>query len=180
MKTISPWLPGFTRAMCMAAWLGAFSTAATWAQRPFSAEDPDWRETGVAAPPTYSERNLFALERTPGSSLQFGLDLSTLQVGADGVVRYVVVARGDGGARFALYEGVRCATDEVRVYARRNGNDEWRLQTGSSWQDLRPGQSAHAHAWQLARSGLCVGRAPNGTPRDMKRDLRADAAMKFR
>ncbi len=150
------------------------------AQRVAPAEDPDWRETGVAAPPAYTERNLFALERAPGSSLQFGLDLSTLNVGSDGVVRYVVVARSDSGARFALYEGVRCATDEVRVYARRNGTEEWRAQPGSTWQDLRPGNSAAAHSWQLARFGVCQGRAPNGTVRDIERDLRSDAAMKFR
>lgn len=38
-------------------------------------------------------------------------------MGSDGIVRYVLVARSSAGTESVSFEGMRCATREVRIYA---------------------------------------------------------------
>lgn len=133
-----------------------------------ASSDPDWKEMDSPVPPAYSTERMIPVD-VQSAGLKFGIDPSTLSVDADGVVRYVIVARSATGARTALFEGIRCATGQVRTYARKNADESWSPVRDGDWRSLRDGQrSVHAHA--AARQGLCVG---NSTPWNTREIVRA-------
>lgn len=129
----------------------------------------DWKETEVPPPPTFDVKRLLPVEMPPYMSLKFGVDPATLVVTGDGVVRYVVVATGPSGASNAFYEGVRCATDEVKTYARFNSG-AWQPVDEPEWKRIETMNSSYVRA--LSSQGLCRGRAPRFSTRDMVRELK--------
>ncbi len=155
--------------------LWAVSALAAHAQ--FSDLDPDWKESQASAPPAFSADGLIDIEVARFANLRFGIDPKTVSLTPDGVVRYVVVANSSSGARNALYEGIRCATGEVKVYARHTGQ-EWSLTANPQWRSLQDPQPSR-HSLSLARNGLCLGTSPNGSVQQMVRDLRAPVDTRF-
>jgi hypothetical protein len=116
--------------------------------------DPDWKETEVPDPPSFSTTQLVPLDMPPYVSLKFGVDPNTLAVTPDGIVRYVVVATNASGSMTAMYEGIRCATGEVKTYARFNSSRKWEPVKTPKWTELT-GNQPSKHALALARQGAC-------------------------
>ncbi|MCU0942235.1 MAG: CNP1-like family protein [Hydrogenophaga sp.] len=126
-----------------------------------------WEEAQVPAPTDWRLERVveFALDDR-STSLRFGIDPDTLSINNDGVVRYVFVARSPSGAVNALFEGIRCKTAEVRVYARWDPDARNWLPgaTGDgAWQPL-DNRGMTRRAMQVARGGVCDGAAPNRSP----------------
>ena len=140
--------------------------------------DPDWRESAAPPPPALKLDGLIAIE-LPGSSLRFGVDPASITLGSDGVVRYVVVARSTSGAVNGLYEGLKCSTGEVKVYGRHIPDSGWRATNDAPWRPLHE-QASSRHSLAIARSGACIGHAPNGSPEQIVRDLRSPIDTRFR
>jgi hypothetical protein len=141
------------------------------------AEDPDWKELDAPAPPALRTSGLIALE-VPGSALHFGVDPASVTVGADGIVRYVVVATSSSGAVNGIYEGIRCSTGEVKVYARHNPSSGWVPARTGEWvalQNIRNSQ----YSLLVARNGACMGEAPNRNAAQIVRDLRSGVDRRF-
>jgi hypothetical protein len=139
--------------------------------------DPDWREAEAPPPPAFSLAGLIPLE-IPGSALRFGVDPSTVSVGQDRIVRYVVVATSASGVVNALYEGIRCGTGEYKVYARHNPSGGWKVAKDSPWRALQDQPASH-HSLLIARTGACMGHSPNRSASQIVRDLRAPADTRF-
>lgn len=140
-----------------------------------------WVEAQVPAPTDWQLERVveFALDDR-STSLRFGIEPQTLSINNnDGVVRYVFVARSPSGAVNALFEGIRCKTAEVRVYARWDPDGKRWLPGPSgdgAWQAL-DNRGATRRAMQVARGGVCDGAAPNRSPElilDMLRNGRKD------
>lgn len=155
-------------AVCSAA-AGAFAQLAT--------PDPDWKELEAPPPPPLRTERLVELEM-PRSSLRFGVDPASVSIGADGVVRYVVVARSATGTVNAMYEGLRCNTAEVKVYARHNPDSGWVAAQGADWQPLHAVRNS-SYSLQIARNGACIGHGPNRSPEHIVRDLRNGPDRRF-
>jgi len=136
--------------------------------------DPDWREQEAPAPPDFKVDALIRLDM-PRSELRYGVDPATVTLASDGIVRYVVVAVGTSGAVNAMYEGIRCDTAQVKVYARSSGSG-WNAASGSTWRPLHEGQR---HSLQIARTGACAGHSPNRSATQIVRDLRAPADTRY-
>jgi hypothetical protein len=118
---------------------------------------PEWVEEAVPPPPAFSADHLIALEMPAHLSVKMGVDPKTISVGGDGVVRYVIVMRNTTGSTSAVYEGIRCATDEVKTYARQSSSGEWSAVTAPQWKAVNDNMpSRHAHAF--ARQGGCIDR----------------------
>ena len=158
-----------------AAWALILAAAGALAQ--VAPEDPDWREAEAPPPPALKLEGLIPLEM-PRSALRFGVDPASISVGSDRVVRYVMVATSANGAVNALYEGLRCNSAEVKVYARHSGSGGWSLAKDSTWRPLHNAQNS-SHSLQIARSGACIGRAPNQSAAQIVRDLRAPVNRRF-
>jgi len=140
-------------------------------------EPPVWQELEAPPPPALRTNGLLPLD-VPGSSLRFGVDPASIQVGADRVVRYVVVVTSPAGGVSGLYEGLRCDTAEVKVYARQNADSGWQPARAPEWQSLR-GTGAHRHSMALARGGACAGRLPNVNAAQIVQDLRRGPSEKI-
>lgn len=151
-----------------------FCTSAALAQ--WAAEDPDWKESDTPAPPTFDLKRLVPFDVSVQSALKWGFDPDTMKITGDGIVRYVVVAQSPGGATNAMYEAVRCATGEWKTYARFNNDSGWRQASDPQWLPLRNQPSPHA--LRLAEQGLCNGRAPAQTVRDVVQSVRQKSPTK--
>jgi hypothetical protein len=135
-------------------WLGlALVALSTSAQVVTSA---DWKETEVPPPPAFNKDHLIPIEMPKYVSLRFGVDPATLAIATDGIVRYVVVAINAAGSTSAMYEGIRCATGEVKTYARYASNGQWSSVPDPKWNSLYDDLPSK-HAVALAKQGICEG-----------------------
>lgn len=131
--------------------------------------DVDWKESEVPPPPAFNRDKLVAIDMPTYMNLKFGVDPETIKITGDGVVRYVMVASNrEGGGFNAFYEGVRCATEESKIYARFT-NGAWEATAEPEWKHLILRNSRYADA--LATQGLCRGHAPRASVGDMVRHL---------
>lgn len=121
--------------------------------------DPDWKENDVKALPAFDLSRLVEIDMGRNFALVYAIDPATLDIGSDGILRYVMVARSKSGAINAFYEGLRCETAEARVYARHNPSSGWQTSSDSKWQPLRE-TAGMLHALRLARQGGCDGSGP--------------------
>lgn len=121
--------------------------------------DPDWKEADVPPPPAFSTSQLLPIEMPSYVSLKFGVDPATLSITPDGIVRYVMVATNASGSVNGMYEGIRCATGEVKTYARSNNTSGvWTHVKEPPWRNLTDNLPSK-HALAMARQGACDGRA---------------------
>lgn len=133
--------------------------------------DAEWKETEAPPPPAFSSAHLLKLDMPPYVSMQLGIDPATLQVTPDGVVRYVVVISSPSGTVSALYEGLRCATAEVKTYARASGNQPWTVVKEPQWRGLNDPLPSK-HALVFARQGACEGNGTRNKPADIVRAMK--------
>jgi len=133
-------------------------------------QGPDWKESDTPPPPAFDESRLVPIEMPRYMTLRFGVDPATIVVTDDGLVRYVVVASNKaGGATNAFYEGVRCATGEMKGYARSSGAG-WETVANPDWKPMALMNSGYTHA--LALQGLCRSGAPRASVGEMVRRLK--------
>ncbi|OSZ62910.1 CNP1-like family protein [Hydrogenophaga sp. IBVHS2] len=169
-RFVRPLLAGVASAVLA----GAAGAASTMPTSRNDEEEKPWEEAQWTPPASFSldKVRTFRLEQT--TTMEFGIEPTTLQVGSDGVIRYVFVARSASGALNVLYEGVRCQTAETRIYARWDPASGWRQSgTGSSEQSWQPLSFRGATRRQMfmARAGLCDGPTPNNPPARMLNEL---------
>lgn len=133
----------------------------------------DWKESSSPAPERFSTDKLQLFTVSPRSSMVYGIDPDTLSIGTDGVVRYVMVARSTQGALNVLFEGIRCSTAEVKIYAQWDNRSAWSATREAEWRPLSALGIAH-HSVRLARDGVCDGTTINGNHAQILRDLNRD------
>ena len=134
--------------------------------------DPDWQEADAPAPPSFSKDHLIPITMPPYVSLKFGIDPATLSISSDGIVRYVMVAQNASGSVNAMFEGLRCATGQVKTYARASSSGAWSVVKDPQWRDLGDNLPSK-HAMALVQQGVCEGRTVAGrTAQDLIRVLK--------
>lgn len=164
-RRTTPFMRRAERALVMACLLGVAGAASAQLT-----DNPDWKESEAPPPPAFDESRLAPIDMPKYMTLKFGVDPATIVVTGDGIVRYVVVATNKaGGATNAFYEGVRCATGEMKTYARYSG-DGWEKVANPDWKPLWTLNSSYTTA--LAQQGLCRGAAPRASVNEMVRRLR--------
>ncbi|MDB5880779.1 MAG: hypothetical protein JWP43_657 [Ramlibacter sp.] len=154
--------------------MGALLLAMAAAQAQVPADDPDWREVEAPPAPALKVDGLIPLD-VGGSALRFGIDPSSITLGEDGIVRYVVVATSNSGVVNAIYEGIRCDNGQVKVYARHNPSVGWVVVKQPQWRPV----SEQGYSNSIARAGACVGRAANRSPARIVRDLRTPMERRY-
>lgn len=120
-------------------------------------EVPEWVEENAAPPPPFARDGLISIEMPLYVTLKVGIDPATVSVGADGVVRYVVVMRNTTGSVNAAYEGILCTKGEVKTYARAGANGEWVAIKQPEWRPMTDNLPSR-HAYAISKQGGCEGR----------------------
>jgi len=169
--------PTFLRqGLLAAAGLLALGLHATTQAQSSNWKEPDnWQEVEQTPPVGFNPKDTVPFEITVYSELQFGVVPSTVTLGSDGVVRYVLVARSPT-AQTVLYEGLRCTTRQTKTYARWSSDSgasggTWQTMAGAEWRPVTEGNASRP-AWALAKQAFCDGATPNGDARRMVRELR--------
>lgn len=130
-------------------------------QYDYDADARAWQETEAALPPYPRAEGLVEFSVGPGTRRRHFIDPASLQVGADGVVRYSVVIRGEGGAQNVNFEGLRCATGERKLYAfgRPDKNNPaggvWSPNRRARWETI-PARQADSYHRELFFHYLCT------------------------
>lgn len=115
-----------------------------------------WREGGVTFPSPPIEDGLREFYVSAVAENRFYIDTSTLSVGADGVVRYVLVVLTQGGARNVSFEGIRCETREWRLYASGRADGSWSKARSEKWSPVREA-AVNRHRAVLFLDYFCPG-----------------------
>ena len=109
-------------------------------------ETKQWQEIEVQLPSAPLEGGLQAFYVSAATDNKFFIDLTTLSVGSDGVVRYVLVIRTPSGGRNVTYEGMRCETRENRIYASGRRDGAWSKSRNSEWLRIKDVYGNRHHA----------------------------------
>lgn len=129
--------------------------------------------------PALRLEGLVPLEVPRSVGVRWAIDPQSLQVTPDGLVRYVVVGQSGSGALNVYYESLRCATNEVKVHARRGRDGDWvRAGAGEDWRAM-DGGAATRHSRAIANSGACFGPMANGSAADIVRALRGASTGRY-
>lgn len=120
--------------------------------------DPDWKESVAPPAPSFNKDQVIPIEMPRYVSLRFGVDPATLVITPDGIVRYVMVATSESGVLSAMYEGIRCATGEVKTYAHYTSSGNWATVKDPKWQGMNDNLRAK-HALAFARQAACDSRS---------------------
>ncbi len=112
-------------------------------------EKREWREADVPTPPAPGSGALLPFFVSSASDFRFYVDAASIAPGADGAVRYTLVVRSPLGAETITYEGIRCATGEVKTYATGRADRSWSVHPGA-WRriEARSVQRWHDTLWQ--------------------------------
>lgn len=106
---------------------------AALAESDLEGEAKSWQEIDVQFPAGIREESLKSFYVSAATDNRFFIDLATLSVGSDGVVRYVLLVVTSEGARNVTFEGLRCASQERRIYAAGRRDGSWSKSRNSNW-----------------------------------------------
>lgn len=109
-------------------------------------ETKQWQEIDVPLPAAPAEDGLQSFYVSMVTDNKFFIDLATLSVGSDGVVRYVLVIVTPSGARNVTFEGVRCETREHRIYASGRRDGAWSKSRNNEWSRIKDVLANRHHA----------------------------------
>jgi hypothetical protein len=125
----------------------------------------------LVAPPLLDRARLVEVKMHVSADTEFRyyVDQASVSVGADRIVRYVIVSRSPSGAENVSFEGIRCPGD-YRVYAVGRPDGSWGGRP-TEWREIPRNANAGQNA--LARQYFCPGRHPIATNDEGQRALRA-------
>lgn len=102
-------------------------------------EEKVWIETEAAFPEFPRPESLVDFFVSAASPNRYYIAPQTVNVAADGVVRYVAVVMTPSGVINTSFEGLRCATNEVKLYAFGHADSTWSKSRNDRWSAVRPG-----------------------------------------
>ena len=133
----------------------AFGQASENQEGLFGPLKPPASAVAVQFPKAPQEDALQKVSVTGGSTMGFFVDLSSISVASDTVVRYVLVAQSAEGVRNVSYEGLDCAQKAWHVYGVWSaGGQRWVRNSQTDWIAVNVGGFTRIHG-VLASDYLC-------------------------
>jgi len=102
----------------------------------FDQEKP-WAEIESQLPPYPKEENLRSLFVSAATDNRFFVDAASISTGEDGVVRYTMIVKSSAGAVNVSFEGMRCASHEIKRYAFGRKEGSWSRARSAKWEPIR-------------------------------------------
>jgi len=125
----------------------------------YTAPESEQIDEAIVLPAYPKDTDLIEFYVGPAATNHFFIDGSSLSVGKDGIVRYVIVIKTAGGATNVAYEGIRCESREYRIYATGRADGTWAESRSAIWR-LIENKDINRHHAALNRDFLC----PIGNP----------------
>lgn len=121
-------------------------------------EEEPWKESAMSLPAPPRDENLVEFYVSATTTNRFFIDVPSVSVGPDRVVRYTLVVRSRGGATNVSYEGIRCDTKQKKVYAFGRADGSWSPLREPQWTDIGGSVMNRQHA-ALQSEYFCPGGA---------------------
>jgi hypothetical protein len=137
-------------------------------------DDPDapkWAEEALQLPAFPQEANLREFYVSATTAHKYYIDIASLNIGKDGVVRYTLLVRTSGGSTNITHEGMRCASREYKIYATGHREGTWAVARRSEWRPVENKPTNRQHA-ALSRDYFCPLGNPILTPEEGREALR--------
>lgn len=149
---------------CAAA-LYAGAAGAQWVEwdRDVDENTKPWKEIEAKIPAYPGDGSLLAFDAGAATAHRFFIDTRSLSIGEDGVVRYTLVVKAAGGATNISFEGIRCATRELKVYAVGQRDGSWTRARNPQWRRIEY-REVNRHHGALYGDYLCEGGISNRFP----------------
>jgi len=112
-----------------------------------------WREIEARLPASPLAENLEPVEVSAATLYRFHIDRTSISVGSDGVVRYTLIGTSPQGAKNISYEGIRCDTAEIKLYAFGRPDGSWSRSRRNQWDPIRNEPRNRQHA--ALRDAVC-------------------------
>lgn len=135
-----------------------------------------WQEIAVQLPKMPDMATLLPFDVSATATQTFSIAPETLTLGADGVLRYVMVARSSSGALNISYEGLRCASLQKKLYAFGRPDGTWSRSRNDAWEPISGNAANRRHA-ALAQDYFCDGGTVAGKVTDIVRRLKAQKSQ---
>jgi hypothetical protein len=122
-------------------------------------EPAAWQEVQEVDPPAFPKKeDLREFYVSAVTTNKYFLDGSTLLVGTDNVVRYVLVVQTSGGATNVSFEGIHCKELTWKHYASGRSDGTWTKSRAASisWRPIE-NKPVNRHHAALSRDLLCPG-----------------------
>ncbi|OQW38847.1 MAG: hypothetical protein A4S08_08770 [Proteobacteria bacterium SG_bin4] len=145
------------------------------AKPPFKDEfesDKPWVEQAAQLPPYPEENNLLEFNAGEATSNRYFVDATSIKIGEDGVVRFALVIKSSAGASNVSFEGIRCATNERKLYALGRNDKTWAQPRVAEWQRIDLVRQFYAQR-ELSRSIFCPFRQAPGSTEEAIQALKA-------
>lgn len=105
-----------------------------------------WQEGDFLFPGAPRQESLREFYVGAATGNRFFIDVSSLSVGRDDVVRYTLVVLSPEGARNVSFEGMRCGTKERKIYASGRSDGAWSKARLSQWSKIQEVYGNRHHA----------------------------------
>lgn len=106
----------------------------------FEEEKKSWEELQAQLPAYPDLAQAIAFEVPSARPTQFFIDPKSIAIGADGVVRYSLIAQSSSGSLSVSFEGIRCETREKKLYAFGRKAGDWSRNKFAKWEEI-PGRA---------------------------------------
>ena len=139
----------------------------------FEEEAPPQELKGVEPPAFPRQENLLEYYVGPATANNYFIDASTLSVGDDGIVRYVLVVKAAGGATNVSFEGINCKELAWKHYATGRSDGTWVKSRAkrNEWQPIE-NKPVNRHHAALSRDYFCPVRNPIKSAEEGRNALR--------
>jgi hypothetical protein len=136
-------------------------------------EEKIWSEQEVAPPSFPKPEDLIEVYVSAVATHKYFIDASTLAVGTDEVVRYVLVVKTSGGATNVSFEGMRCKDTTWKHYATGASDGTWTKSRAArgEWRPIE-NKPINRHHAAISRDLFCPQGLPIRTPDEGRKALR--------
>jgi hypothetical protein len=126
-------------------------------------EELPFREAEIAPPPYPADAGLIEFTTTGRTRNRFYVDGTSLSVGPDEVIRFVLVVRTPSKANNASFSAVRCDTKEWKDYAYARTDNTWAVDEQAKWRPIQA-QGVNNYQHTLFSEFFCYGGVNSGGP----------------
>ncbi|MFM8467756.1 MAG: CNP1-like family protein [Oxalobacteraceae bacterium] len=142
-----------------------------------SGPDAQAAESEVALPAPAQKNHLLPFYVSPTTTMDFAIDAKSLSVTPDGIVRFTLVVTSRTGATNTSYEGIRCATEEKKLYATGKPDGGWSPSRRDVWSPIGDVGANRQHA-ALMKDYFCEGTTVAGKAEAIIERIRKQKPLK--
>lgn len=137
-------------------------------------DEKPWQEQQEVEPPAFPrQEDLREFHVSQVATNNYFIDASTLSIGSDGVVRYVLVVKTAGGATNVSFEGINCKAHRWKHYATGRSDMTWTKSrvARNEWRPIE-NKPVNRHHAALSRDFFCPAGIPLHTAEEGRNALR--------